>query len=94
MKRSCKGHFIEGMRYPLADDAQMTPPEPCELSVGDLVTFTNDYGAVFKNLTVTGFSARADYGRFVYFDSSSWWFPVSPGSLKIQNQREEFCSSC
>lgn len=93
MKRSCKAHFIEGMRYPLADEAQMTPPEPCELAAGDLVTYTNDYGAVFKNLTVTGFSPSIEYGRFVYFDCSSWWFPVSPSSLRIQSQPEEVPTS-
>ncbi|WP_371436300.1 hypothetical protein [Polaromonas sp.] len=89
MQRSIKDHFIKGMRYPLAVDAQATSPVPCEFKVGDLVTFTNDYGVVFPDMIVTGFSPTVEHGRFVYFDASAWWFPVSPASLKKQVHAED-----
>ena len=74
-------------KYPLASDACSEPPascQPCDLKVGDVVTFTNDYGAVFPNRVITGFASVAEHGRFVYYDSDSWWFPVSPESLTRQ----------
>jgi hypothetical protein len=100
MQRSIKDHFIKGMRYPLAADAQPIPPVPCEFKVGDLVTFTNDYGVVFPDKVVTGFLPKVDYGRFVYFDADAWWFPVSPQNLTKQSQAvhehetSEVASSC
>ena len=84
MQRSTQDHFINGMRYPLAVDAKESSPVPCEFKVGDLVTFTNDCGVVFPDMIVTGFSPTVEHGRFVYFDASAWWFPVSPESLKKQ----------
>lgn len=77
-----KPHFIEGMRYPLAKDAQKEPPVPCEFAVGDSVTFTNDNGVAFPNRTVTGFSPTVDYGRFIYLDFDCWWFAVRPANLQ------------
>lgn len=78
---SSRPHFIQGMQYPLAEDAQETPPVPCEFKIGDSVTFTNDYGVVFENEIVTGFSPTVENGRFVYFDNAAWWFPVRPANL-------------
>lgn len=81
-----KVHFIEGMRYPLTDDALESPPVPCEFCVGDIVTFTNDYGISFPDRIITGFSPSVEGGRFIYYDSESWWFPVSAESLTKQTQ--------
>lgn len=86
MFRSSKKHFIEGMRNPLAQDAQETPPVPCEFAVGDRVTFTNDNGVQFFNRVVTGFSPTVDGGRFVYFDNDAWWFSVNPSNLTKQSE--------
>jgi hypothetical protein len=87
--RSSREHFVKSMMYPLATDAQINPPVPCEFQVGDLVTYTNDYGAVFNDRIVTGFSPTVENGRFIYFDHAAWWFPVGPRSLKKQAQRTE-----
>lgn len=76
-----QNHFIEGMKYPLAEGAVRTPPQPCQFKVGDSVTFTNDYGVAFHDKIVTGFSPTVQHGRFVYFDGDAWWFPVSPANL-------------
>lgn len=76
-----KKHFIDGRKYPLASDAQATPPVECKFNVGDIVTFTNDYGVAFHNKVVTGFSPFVEHGRFVYLDNDSWWFPVNPDQL-------------
>lgn len=86
MHRTPKDHFIEGMRHPLAQDAQKTPPVPCEFAVGDRVTFTNDYGVQFFNRVVTGFSPAVEGGRFIYFDNDAWWFPISPANLAKQSE--------
>lgn len=80
-----KFHFVRGAQYPLASDAQQTPPVPCDFKLGDTVTFTNDYGVSFADLRVVGFSPTVEgQGRFVYLDKSSWWFPVPPESLQLQ----------
>lgn len=84
-----KPHFIEGMKYPLSPDAQLAPPLPCEFKVGDKVTFTNDYGVEFHDKTVTGFASTVEYGRFVFLDIDSWWFPVRPENLTKQPQTGE-----
>ncbi len=64
-----------------------TPPAGCSLAVGDVVTFTNDYGVKFKGDTITGFTLPEDelHGRTVYVDDDSYWFPVRPESLKVES---------
>lgn len=54
-----------------------TPIESLGLKVGDVVTFTNDYGVVFPGKVITGFDpVEKDYTkRFIYFDSDAYWFP-------------------
>lgn len=60
-------------------------PESTEtdLKIGDIVTFTNDYGVVFKGYKVLGF-CEPDNGRCVYVSSSSYWFAKNPKNLKIE----------
>lgn len=82
-------HFIDGMNYPLIEGASRTPPIPCEFAVGDSVTFINDYGVEFPHQTVTGFSPTPEYGRFVYFDSASWWFAAKPEQLVTTTETEK-----
>lgn len=78
-----KPYFIGGCKYPLAKDAQTSPPVPTEFKVGDRVTFTNDYGVKFHDRVVTGFSPSVENGRFVYLDNDSWWFPLNPAQLSV-----------
>lgn len=82
-----RAHYVQGvtLRYPLIHDALEHPPVPCELKVGDVVTFTNDYGVAFPGHVVTGFSPTVYHGRFVYFDHDAWWFSVSPESLSKES---------
>lgn len=50
--------------------------------VGQKVTFTNDYGVVFPNLTIVGISKDDSfYGRSIYINSDSFWFPHKPSEL-------------
>ena len=79
-------------RYPLAVDAQSEPPPShasCGLKVGDVVTFTNENGVEFPHQVVTGFAPEAEHGRFVYFSTDAWWFPVEAESLKIEPDPED-----
>lgn len=85
--RQMKPHYVTGVRYPLAEDAQLVPPAPCDLEVGDLVTYTNDRGVKWHDQIITGFSPTISGGRFVYFDHAAWWFAVEPGSLSKQAHR-------
>lgn len=58
------------------------PPKPCNLQVGQRVTFTNEYGVSFPGRTVIGFANDDSfYGRFVHLDSDCYWMPKQPGSL-------------
>lgn len=80
-----KAHFVQGAKHPLALDATTSPPVPCDLKLGDVVTFTNDFGVAFNDLKVTGFTPCFEgHGRFVYLDKDSWWFPVKPDQLRLQ----------
>lgn len=62
-------------------DMQRTPPIPCEFKPGDRVIFTNDYGVQFHQ-RVRGFAKDVWDGRFVYLDTSCWWFPKRPSQLQ------------
>ena len=60
-------------------------PIECDFKVGDVVTFTNDYDVSFKDLKVIGFCEDDSfYGRFIYLNKDSYWFPCDPKDLKKQ----------
>ena len=66
------------------------PPIDCDLQVGDVVTFTNEYGIKFEGLKVIGFTESMDQhlsGRFIYLDSSAWWFPHTREELTLECRR-------
>ena len=66
-------------------DMQEHPPIACQFKVGDSVFFKNDNGVTFSR-KVLGYAPKPSMsGRFVYINSDSWWFPVSPASLSIRN---------
>lgn len=54
------------------------------LKMGDLVTFTNDFGVSFINLEVIGFDTEPYCDRYVYLNWSSYWFAAKMGSLTVQ----------
>lgn len=53
-----------------------------DLRVGNRVTFTNEYGVKFENLEVLGFCTPEFYGRCVYLNTDSYWFPCKLEELK------------
>lgn len=71
------------------DSLEKTPPVPCPFSVGDTVTFTNEFGVVFEGRKVIGFSEDTKfYGRFIHLDSDkqygAYWFPHRPDELQLE----------
>ena len=59
-----------------------------DLSVGDMVAFTNDYGVIFGPCEVLAFGNLCNSGRCVYIDSDSYWFPNRPDQLTIMRGAE------
>jgi len=56
-----------------------------DISVGDTVTFTNEYGIKFHGLTVVGIDkSRAFYNRQFYLNSDAYWFPHTREELTKQ----------
>lgn len=61
------------------------PPLPCHLKVGDVVTYTNEFGVHFEGKKVIGFSKEpTSWGAFVHLSKSAYWFPVPPKSCKVE----------
>ncbi|MCD8176730.1 MAG: hypothetical protein LUE98_04620 [Tannerellaceae bacterium] len=56
--------------------------ELTSLKIGDIVTFTNNYGVSFSGLEVLGFCDPESWGGCVYLDKESFWHPVNPKNLK------------
>ena len=75
------------------NDLSKFPPIGCDFKLGDTVTFTNDYGVKFEGLTVIGFEKEIDPdflpNRFVYLNTSCYWFPTSPESLTLEHRHQE-----
>lgn len=65
-------------------------PQECDLKVGDVVTFTNEYGVSFSNRIVIGFAKPEDqlHGRFIHLHDESPWFPVKRESLTLKENSE------
>lgn len=59
-----------------------------DLKVGQKVTYTNDYGVKFEGYTILGF-CTPDNGRCVFLNKDSYWFPVDPKNLTIENKEDE-----
>ena len=58
---------------------------PTSLQIGDIVTFTNDYGVVFTGLEVVGFDDPTENnGRSVFLASDSYWFPKAVNQLTLE----------
>lgn len=75
---------IEVQQY--ANKLRQEPPIPCDLAVGDRVTFTNDYGVKFAGMRVIGFADDDSfYGRFIHLAGpeypGAFWFPHKPSEL-------------
>jgi hypothetical protein len=69
-----------------AKTLEQTPPEGCDLKVGDIVTFINEYGVVWPGKEVIGFDTNPEhnlfkYGNFIHLDSDAYWFPHKRSEL-------------
>ncbi len=51
------------------------------LKVGDIVTFTNEYGVSFPNQKILGFDSEKWNNRYVFLEKDAYWFPVPAESL-------------
>lgn len=73
----------------LVSTLEKEPPFPCDLKVGDTVTFTNDYGVSFHGLKVTGFAKKEDceYGRFIFLNTSCYWFPKTLEQVTLEKRK-------
>jgi len=55
------------------------------ISVGDIVTYTNDYGIKFPGLMVVGIDKdNSFYNRRFYLNSDAYWFPHTREELTKQ----------
>ena len=57
-----------------------------EIKVGDMVMYTNQFGATFGPYEVMAISKDNSlwkYGRCVYLNKESYWFPCKPEELKL-----------
>lgn len=61
-------------------------PLPCDFKVGDVVTFTNEYGISFEGLTVMGFLESELKERFIYLNTDAYWFPHKPSELVLEHR--------
>lgn len=88
MKQSSYGNIEE-----FAAKQEQTPPEGCDLVVGDIVTFINDYGVVFPGQEVIGFDTNPEhnlfkYGNFIHIDTDAYWFPHKRSELIKESKAE------
>jgi hypothetical protein len=66
-------------------------PVGCDLKVGDIVTFINDYGVIFPGREIIGFDTTNDlskYDRFIYMDCEAYWFPHKVSELIKESEAE------
>ena len=66
-------------------DITSIPPDGCPFKVGDKVTFTNDYGVVFKGFKVLAFDTNPRFGSVVYINTDCYWAPKRIKNLTLEN---------
>lgn len=70
---------------------QSEPPVICTYKLGDVVTYTNEYGAKFPNKVIIGFASDTSLGgRFIHLAEDAWWFPVKPSELSLMEALPAF----
>ena len=78
--------------FDYAKTLEQTPPEGCDLQVGDIVTFVNDYGIPFPGKEIIGFDTTdhnlKKYGNFIHIDTDAYWFPHKRSEL-IKESKEQ-----
>lgn len=62
-------------------------PVPCDLKVGDPVSYTNPMGVVFTGHKVIGFSnPENNRGRFIHVDHDAPWFPAKAKQIQLESR--------
>lgn len=62
-------------------------PCDCKFNKDDVVDFINDYGVVFYNHIIQGFTPEiTSWGGFIYLDLDCWWFPIKEENIRIHQQ--------
>ncbi len=70
----------------LSDNEMLSEsPIECDLKVGDIVTFTNEYDVSFENCVIIGFAKPEHFlhGRFIHLNTSAPWFPHKRDELTL-----------
>jgi len=79
-----KNAFLE-YRFFLLREVMPEPPDGyiTKFKPGDIVTYTNEFGAVFPGKEVLGFTKQksAFGGRFIYLANHAYWFPHKESEL-------------
>ena len=85
-KPPTKEHKMKKEKQFIHEDLTDKPPVPCDFKVGDIVTFTNEFGVSFPNRKIIGFAQEVTIsGRFIHLSKDAYWFPVPMKSLKKEN---------
>lgn len=61
-----------------------------DFKIGDKVIYTNDNGVSFHNLTVIHISKHNvlwKYGNCIYLNKGSYWYPVKPEQLSLEDSK-------
>jgi hypothetical protein len=72
-----------------------SPPagyEDTPFKVGDIVSYTNDYGVEFKGMKVIGFSNDEGMIRnkaFIHTSGGAYWFPNKPSSFRLMARLDD-----
>jgi hypothetical protein len=56
-----------------------------KFKIGDVVTYTNDYGVRWPGKTITGIEFWDEEIRYFYAPSDAPWFSVREKSLKLED---------
>ena len=70
--------------------SEIIPFPKVDFKVGDKVAYTNPYGFTFHNFTVIDINKNNSlwkYGNYcIYLDKDSYWHPVKPEELELENE--------
>jgi hypothetical protein len=72
-------NWVKSHNVPVLSSSNETSLRP-----GQKVTYTNEYGVSFNSLTVMGF-CEPQNGRCVYLNKDSYWYPVNPENLTVED---------
>lgn len=73
--------FVEREKIKLYDNLSDVVEADMQLSVGDRIMFTNDYGVTFGPHEVLGFCEPTQYGNCIYFEHDSYWYPCKVSQI-------------